>query len=264
MSIREVTPPQLSQTPIYSLEEARAKGLNLRKACTCAVPLQGESGAFIIRGCPKGEHCAREGFGTARFGSFGPNSDEPGTGGGGVENVPYYHYDVGSSTEVEGFMPCYIWMQTMMDKYDSQRKTGDVLEVLGREGKTTVTILETLPSDRNGNKPGSGTSMVESSKQVLVPEFRKSKGGASTRLEHALAIRANRDRTQAIENRERMGPVIEPQDAEENEIAADVLADAEAAGEEAAEMPGVLDGVENMEFPTSSRQKLTPSRRHPR
>lgn len=259
MSLRDVQPAHLSNTPIYSIEEAKAKGLNLRKACTCAVPLMGPDNTYLIRGCPKGEHCAREGFGTARLGSFGPHSTEPGTSGQGVENVPFYHYDVGSSTEVEGFMPCFIWMQTMMDKYDTQRKTGDVLEVLGREGKTTVTILETMPSDNNGNRAGSATQMVEKSKQVLVPEFRKGRGGRSVRQEHALAIRANRDRIQATENRDRTGPVVdESTDDGDEQIVADVLSEDrdDLAGE-----PGALEGVENMEFPVSARQKITPSRK---
>lgn len=259
MSVRNMQPAEHSNIPVYSVEEAKKKGLNVARVCTCAVPKMGPNNVYEIRGCPKGEHCAISGFGTARMGGFGPKSNEPGTSGSGAENVPFYHYDVGSSTEVEGFMPCPIFMQTMMDKYESQRKTGDVLEILGREGETQITILETLPSDGNGNRPGSATYMVETPKTVMVPKF-KGNDGKSARMEYALKMRDARDRVEAASNRKRMVPAPNQDDAvaeqgvEESEVLPDLVAD------EGAEDSGLLGGVENVVIPPSGRRVTGASR----
>jgi hypothetical protein len=262
MSVRNVQPAELSNIPTISLDEARKRGLNVAKTCTCAVPMKNGLGGYTIRGCNKGEHCGQSGFGTARMGGFGPKSAEPGTSGSGTENVPYYHYDIGSSTEVEGFMPCYIFMQTMMDKYESQRKTGDILEVLGREGECSITILETLPSDGNGNRPGSQTSMVETSKVITVPKFRVT-DGKSVRMEYALKIRQNRDRTEALQNRTRMAPVMSQDggDVELDGAAVDNVLDVPADQLDdgsAEEVVGVLEGVEAMQIPPSGRKVKGP------
>jgi len=259
MSVRNVQPAEHNMLPTISLEEARSKGLNVAKVPTCAVTMRGASGEYIAKGCPKGKHCAQSGFGSARFGAFGPKSPDAGSSGTGAENVPYYHYDIGSSTEVEGFMPCFIFMQTMMDKYESQRRTGDILEILGREGKCSITILETLPSDMNGNANGSKTHMVERAKTIEVPRF-KTTDGKSVRMEYALKIRENRDRTEAAENRTRMAPTVAEHfgDADGAGDVENVLEVPEGlvdAGEAAAMDPdALLAGIENSPIPPSGRR----------
>lgn len=264
MSVRSMQPAERSNVPVYSIEEAKKKGLNVARVPTCAIPMIGPNNVYIIRGCPKGKHCAVSGFGTARMGAFGPRDTEDGSSGSGAENVPFYHYDVGSSTEVEGFMPCAIWMQTMMDKYESQRKTGDVLEILGREGETSITILETLPSDGNGNKPGSSTHMVETPKTITVPKF-KANDGKSSRMEYALKMREARDRIEAASNRTRMAPVPKQDEVvarepevEEAEELPDLTVETGDGDEVATE--GVLGDLSAVVIPPSGRRTNGPSR----
>jgi len=222
MGIRNVLPPEHSPTPLMSLERARAAGLDVSKIRTCAVP-QKAGDVFIVKGCSCAEKCSQDGFGLVHLGEFGPKPGMnggaiAGQGGQGPENVPYYCYDAPSRTEKEDFMPCYSWfMSSMHDKYEQQRNTGDVIEVLGREKDTKIVQLEVLPVDKNANKTGD-SRMSEIPKPIIVPGYRQT-DGASARMDYALMIRRNRQQ-QAIASRGgRMGPG--PANASDYDEAAD-------------------------------------------
>ncbi len=194
--VRDVPQLEYSTVPKISLARAQAQGLDVSKIPTCAVP-QKAGDNFVVRGCNQATKCARFGFGLVHLGGFGPHPDPngnpvPGRGGDGPENVPYYSYNRPTGTEKEDFMPCHTWFVSMHDKYEQQRNTGDVIEILGREKETKIVQLEVLPADKNANKSGD-MRMPEVAKTIVCPGFRHT-DGVSARMQYALEIRRNRQR----------------------------------------------------------------------
>lgn len=238
--VREVPGLERSTIPKISLKRAQDQGLDVSKIPTCAVP-QMAGDKFVVRGCNQAHTCSRFGFGQPHLGGFGPRPDPsgnpvPGRGGAGPENVPYYSYNKPTGTEKEDFIPCHGWFIALHDKYEQQRATGDVIEILGREKDTKVTQLIVLPVAKDANKTGD-VRMSETPTTILCPGFRHT-DGQSARMQYALEIRRSRQRM-AGAAQPRYGPG--PENADTYDENAPIEEQVEAAAGDAASIIGDLD-----------------------
>jgi hypothetical protein len=152
-------------------DELTAMGINLVEKPSCCVPVKGG-----ISGCPHAINCSKL-FGQDRFGGFGPRSTEPGTAGSGPEYVAYY-VETPEGDAKEDFIRCSAFMAGLYGRMramdDPTEPSGEVIHILGsgRDGKTKIRTVETLPEAVvNGEPRGSkNMKMVDEEKVFIVPK----------------------------------------------------------------------------------------------
>lgn len=150
----------ISHDPIGTLEEVIKHGYNPADVGSCAPSDQNK-----VRGCAFYEACAfqRDGYGVA------PNCTA--FRGQGPENVPYFKSIVdsrGNVHEKEDYCPCYVWMHSLAAPAAAGDRTGELIEIIGRQGDT-ITLTETLPV-----APGPHSKDIRlktETKDFIVPKF---------------------------------------------------------------------------------------------
>lgn len=123
----------VSNDPIGTRDAVIKHGINPNDAGSCSRP----DGPGGNRGCAFYNDCvfARDGYGSA------PNCtafrDQ------GPQNILYFAsipLGRGGRSEKEDFMPCFNWMGSVKARADAGDRTGEIFEIIGREGDTFTRI----------------------------------------------------------------------------------------------------------------------------